>query len=184
VQDSTSFAIRIEERYKGLRAPHKMKSAVSGCVRECAEAQGKDFGLIATEKGWNVFVCGNGGASPRHADLLVADVDEATAVRLIDRFLMFYIRTADRLTRTSVWLDKMRAASNSSEDRRRRSLGIAADPSATCRSSSTPTQGVGRCGARSCQASLFRHQRQGWRRHRAILARARAVQAGRRVAAS
>jgi nitrite reductase (NADH) large subunit len=128
VQDSTSFAIRIEERYKGLRAPHKMKSAVSGCVRECAEAQGKDFGLIATEKGWNVFVCGNGGASPRHADLLVADVDEATAVRLIDRFLMFYIRTADRLTRTSVWLDKMEGGIQELrkivvED----SLGIAAD---------------------------------------------------------
>jgi nitrite reductase (NADH) large subunit len=107
VQDSTSFAIRIENRYKGLRAPHKVKSAVSGCVRECAEAQSKDFGLIATEKGWNIYVCGNGGATPRHADLLAADVDEETAIRYIDRFLIFYIRTADRLTRTSVWLDKM-----------------------------------------------------------------------------
>jgi len=107
VQDSTAFAIRIENRYKGIRAPHKLKGAVSGCVRECAEAQGKDFGLIATEKGWNVYVCGNGGATPRHADLLVSDVDEDTAVRLLDRFMMFYIRTADRLTRTSVWLQKM-----------------------------------------------------------------------------
>jgi nitrite reductase (NADH) large subunit len=107
VQDSTAFAIRIENRYKGIRAPHKLKSAVSGCVRECAEAQSKDFGLIATEKGWNVYVCGNGGASPRHADLLAADVDEETAVRYLDRFIAFYIRTADRLTRTSVWLDKM-----------------------------------------------------------------------------
>jgi nitrite reductase (NADH) large subunit len=107
VQDSTAFAIRIENRYKGIRAPHKLKSAVSGCVRECAEAQGKDFGLIATEKGWNIFVCGNGGATPRHADLLASDVDEETAIRYLDRFLVFYIRTADRLTRTSVWLDKM-----------------------------------------------------------------------------
>jgi nitrite reductase (NADH) large subunit len=107
VQDSTAFAIRIENRYKGIRAPHKLKSAVSGCVRECAEAQGKDFGLIATEKGWNVYVCGNGGASPRHADLLASDVDEETAIRYLDRFIAFYIRTADRLTRTSVWLDKM-----------------------------------------------------------------------------
>jgi NAD(P)H-dependent nitrite reductase small subunit len=107
VQDSTAFAVFIENRYKGIRAPHKIKGGVSGCVRECAEAQGKDFGLIATERGWNVFVCGNGGANPRHADLLVNDVDEATAVRYLDRFLMFYIRTADRLTRTSVWLDKM-----------------------------------------------------------------------------
>jgi nitrite reductase (NADH) large subunit len=107
VQDSVAFAIRVEERYKGIRAPHKLKSAVSGCVRECAEAQSKDFGIIATEKGWNLYVCGNGGAKPRHADLLAADVDEDTCLRYIDRFLMFYIRTADRLTRTSVWLEKM-----------------------------------------------------------------------------
>ena len=107
VQDSTSMAIRIEHRYKGIRAPHKMKSAVSGCIRECAEAQSKDFGLIATERGWNVYVCGNGGAKPRHADLLASDVDGDTAVRYLDRFIMFYLRTADRLTRTSVWLEKM-----------------------------------------------------------------------------
>ena len=107
VQDSVSFAIFIEERYKGLRAPHKIKGAVSGCIRECAEAQSKDFGLIATEKGWNIYVCGNGGSRPQHAKLLVADVDSETCVRLIDRFLMFYIRTADPLTRTATWLNKM-----------------------------------------------------------------------------
>jgi len=107
VQDSVSFAIRVENRYKGLRAPHKLKAAVSGCIRECAEAQSKDFGLIATEKGYNLYVCGNGGAKPRHADLLAADLDEDTCLRYIDRFLMYYIQTADRLTRTSVWLEKM-----------------------------------------------------------------------------
>ncbi len=107
VQDSVGLAIRLEHRYKGVRAPHKFKSAVSGCVRECAEAQSKDFGVIATERGYNLYVGGNGGAKPRHADLLVADLDEATLVKIIDRFLMFYIRTADRLTRTSVWLEKM-----------------------------------------------------------------------------
>ena len=94
-------------RYRGIRAPHKLKSAVSGCVRECAEAQSKDFGLIATEKGWNLYVCGNGGAQPRHADLLAADLDEDTCIRYIDRFLMYYIQTADRLTRTSKWLEAM-----------------------------------------------------------------------------
>jgi nitrite reductase (NADH) large subunit len=107
VQDSVGFAIRVENRYKGFRAPHKLKAAVSGCVRECAEAQGKDFGIIATEKGWNLYVCGNGGAKPRHADLLAADIDADTCIRLIDRFLMYYTQTADRLTRTSVWLEKM-----------------------------------------------------------------------------
>lgn len=107
VQDSVSFAIYIEDRYKGLRAPHKLKGAVSGCIRECAEAQSKDFGVIATEKGWNLYVCGNGGSRPQHAKLLVTDVDTDTCVKLIDRFLMFYIKTADPLTRTATWLNKM-----------------------------------------------------------------------------
>ena len=107
VQDSVSFAIFVEERYKGLRAPHKLKGAVSGCIRECAEAQSKDFGIIATEKGWNLYVCGNGGARPQHAKLLVNDVDTETCVKLVDRFLMFYIKTADPLTRTATWLNKM-----------------------------------------------------------------------------
>ena len=107
MQDSVAFAIKIENRYKGIRAPHKLKSAVSGCTRECAEAQSKDFGLIATEKGWNVYVCGNGGMKPRHADLLASDLDEETVIKYLDRFIMFYISTADRLTRTSVWLEKL-----------------------------------------------------------------------------
>jgi nitrite reductase (NADH) large subunit len=107
VQDSVSFAIFIEDRYKGLRAPHKIKGAVSGCIRECAEAQSKDFGVIATEKGWNLYVGGNGGARPQHAKLLINDVDTATCVKLIDRFLMFYIKTADPLTRTATWLNKL-----------------------------------------------------------------------------
>jgi nitrite reductase (NADH) large subunit len=107
VQDSTAMAVELELRYRGLRAPHKLKSAVSGCVRECAEARSKDFGVIATERGWNLYVGGNGGARPRHADLLAEDLDATALVRLIDRFLMFYIRTADRLERTSTWLEKL-----------------------------------------------------------------------------
>jgi nitrite reductase (NADH) large subunit len=107
VQDSVGMAIRVENRYKGIRAPHKIKGAVSGCVRECAEAQSKDFGLIATEKGYNIYVCGNGGSHPRHADLLVSDVDPDTAIRYLDRFIAFYIKTADRLTRTSKWLESL-----------------------------------------------------------------------------
>jgi nitrite reductase (NADH) large subunit len=107
VQDSVAFAVQVENRYKGFRAPHKLKAAVSGCVRECSEAQGKDFGLVATENGYNLYVCGNGGAKPRHADLLAADIDEETCIRYIDRFLMYYTKTADRLTRTSVWLEKL-----------------------------------------------------------------------------
>jgi nitrite reductase (NADH) large subunit len=107
VQDSVGFAVRVENRYKGVRAPHKVKAGVSGCIRECAEAQGKDFGLVATERGYNLYVCGNGGARPRHADLLATDLDEETAIKYLDRFLMYYIMTADRLTRTSVWIEKL-----------------------------------------------------------------------------
>lgn len=107
LHDSVSFAIKIENRYKGLRTPHKIKSAVSGCIRECAEAQSKDFGIIATEKGWNLYVCGNGGSKPQHALLLAQDLDSDTCIRYIDRFLMYYIKTADPLTRTATWLNKL-----------------------------------------------------------------------------
>jgi nitrite reductase (NADH) large subunit len=107
VQDSVGFAIELENRYKGLRAPHKIKFAVSGCTRECAEAQSKDVGVIATEKGWNLYVCGNGGMKPRHADLLASDLDSATLIKYVDRLLMFYVRTADRLQRTATWLDNL-----------------------------------------------------------------------------
>ena len=107
VADSVGFAIALENRYKGLRTPHKIKFGVSGCTRECAEAQGKDVGLIATDKGWNLYVCGNGGMKPRHAELIASDLDEASVIRYIDRFLMFYTRTADRLQRTSVWRENL-----------------------------------------------------------------------------
>ncbi|SEM05187.1 nitrite reductase large subunit NirB [Halomonas daqiaonensis] len=107
VQDSVGMAIRLENRYKGLRSPHKLKFGVSGCTRECAEAQGKDIGVIATENGWNLYVCGNGGMRPRHAELFATDLDDDRLIQLIDRFLMFYVRTADRLQRTSVWRENL-----------------------------------------------------------------------------
>ncbi|WOT03859.1 nitrite reductase large subunit NirB [Shewanella youngdeokensis] len=107
VQDSVGLAIALENRYKGLRSPHKIKFAVSGCTRECAEAQSKDIGVIATEKGWNLFVCGNGGMRPRHGDLFATDLSTEELVRYIDRVLMFYTKTAARLQRTSVWMESL-----------------------------------------------------------------------------
>ena len=107
VQDSVGFAIELELRYRGLRAPHKLKSAVSGCTRECAEAQGKDFGIIATENGWNLYLCGNGGMKPQHAVLFASDLDKETVIKYLDRFLIFYIRTADKLERTATWFNKL-----------------------------------------------------------------------------
>ncbi len=105
--DSVALALEIEHRYKGLRSPHKIKSAVSGCTRECAEAQSKDVGVIATENGWNMYVCGNGGMRPRHADLFATDLDKETLIKYMDRFMMFYVKTADRLQRTSTWMNNM-----------------------------------------------------------------------------
>ncbi|KPA05819.1 nitrite reductase large subunit NirB [Pantoea agglomerans] len=107
VGDSLGFGVMLENRYKGIRTPHKMKFGVSGCTRECAEAQGKDVGIIATEKGWNLYVCGNGGMKPRHGDLLAADLDQQALITYLDRFMMFYIRTADKLQRTSLWLESL-----------------------------------------------------------------------------
>ena len=107
VDDSVGLAIELENRYKGLRAPHKIKMAVSGCTRECAEAQSKDIGVIATENGWNLYVCGNGGMKPRHADLFATNLDKETLIQYIDRLLIFYVRTAGRLQRTSVWLENL-----------------------------------------------------------------------------
>jgi nitrite reductase (NADH) large subunit len=106
-QDSVQLAIDLELRYRGLRAPHKIKLGVSGCARECAEARGKDVGIIATEQGWNLYVAGNGGMTPRHAQLLASDLDTETLVRYVDRFLMYYIRTADRLQRTAPWVESI-----------------------------------------------------------------------------
>jgi nitrite reductase (NADH) large subunit len=105
MDEAVGFAIELENRYKGLRSPHKLKGGVSGCIRECAEARGKDFGLIAVEGGYNLYVCGNGGARPRHAELLAGPIDRQTAVLYLDRMLIFYLRTAAPLVRTAAWLE-------------------------------------------------------------------------------
>ena len=107
VNDSMAMALTLENRYKGLRSPHKLKFAVSGCTRECAEAQSKDIGVIATEGGWNLYVCGNGGMKPRHADLFATDLSDEQLLQYVDRILMFYVKTADRLQRTSVWMENL-----------------------------------------------------------------------------
>lgn len=107
MDDSTSLAIELENRYRGIRSPHKLKGGVSACIRECAEARGKDFGVIAVEGGWNLYICGNGGANPKHAVLLAEQIDKETVIKYMDRFLMYYIRTAGPLVRTSTWLEKL-----------------------------------------------------------------------------
>ncbi|WP_281337453.1 nitrite reductase large subunit NirB [Flavobacterium eburneipallidum] len=107
MDDSTTLAIELENRYRGIRSPHKLKGGVSACIRECAEARGKDFGVIAVEGGWNLYICGNGGANPKHAVLLAEAIDKETVFKYMDRFLMYYIQTAGPLVRTSTWLEKL-----------------------------------------------------------------------------
>ena len=128
VLDSTSMAIQLELRYRGLRTPHKFKLGVSGCARECAEARSKDAGIIATAQGWSLYVGGNGGATPRHAQLLAEGLDDATLIRTLDRYFMYYLRTADKLQRTAPWLEALDGGIDGlraviMED----SLGLAAD---------------------------------------------------------
>ncbi len=128
VQDSVGLAVALELRYRGLRSPHKIKLGVSGCARECAEARSKDVGVIATDNGWNLYVGGNGGFTPRHAQLFAEDLDTDTLVRTIDRYLMYYVRTADRLQRTAPWMESVEGGIEAVravvlDD----SLGIAAD---------------------------------------------------------
>jgi nitrite reductase (NADH) large subunit len=128
VQDSAAMAIQLENRYRGLRSPHKFKLGVSGCARECAEARSKDIGVIATELGWNLYVGGNGGFQPAHAVLLAQDLDAETLVKYIDRYLMYYIRTADRLQRTARWQEDLEGGIDHVRDVVvNDSLGIAAD---------------------------------------------------------
>ncbi|MFI5696095.1 nitrite reductase large subunit NirB [Kribbella sp. NPDC051586] len=128
VQDSVGMAIALELRYRGLRSPHKLKLGVSGCARECAEARGKDVGVIATEKGWNLYVGGNGGMTPRHAELLASDLSDEELFQAIDRFLMYYVRTGDRLQRTAVWMRELEGGLDHVRDVvLNDSLGIAAD---------------------------------------------------------
>ncbi len=112
MQDSVGFAIRLENRYKGLRAPHKLKFAVSGCTRECAEAQGKDFGRHRHREGLESLpLRQRWHEAAARASAVATDLDEDTLVRYVDRFLMFYVRTADRLQRTARGSTTSRAVS-------------------------------------------------------------------------
>lgn len=155
-QDSVQLAIDLELRYRGLRAPHKIKLGVSGCARECAEARGKDVGVIATEKGWNLYVAGNGGMTPKHAQLLASDLDKETLIRYIDRFLIYYIRTADRLQRTAPWVESL-GLDHVREVVCEDSLGLAEEFEARCNAMSPTTSASGRACWRtrtSCPGSF------------------------------
>jgi nitrite reductase (NADH) large subunit len=98
--DSIGVGIELERAMEGLYTPHKVKSAVTGCPRNCAEAYVKDIGLVAVEGGWELYVGGAAGATVRKGDLLTTVADSAEAIRLALVFLQYYRENADYLERT------------------------------------------------------------------------------------
>jgi nitrite reductase (NADH) large subunit len=99
--DSTGLGIAIEKRFQGFEFPAKVKMAVSGCPRNCAESTVKDVGVIATEGGeWEISVGGAAGASVRKTDILCRVRTQDDALRIIGRFLIYYRDNAKWLERT------------------------------------------------------------------------------------
>ncbi|MFB1298098.1 nitrite reductase large subunit NirB [Mycobacterium sp. pW049] len=108
VGDSTALGIAIEERYKGLASPAKMKLAVTGCPRNCAEALCKDLGVVAVDGGrWEIYVGGAAGAHIRKGDLLATVDDAQTVITLTGRFLQYYRESANWLERTYKWVPRV-----------------------------------------------------------------------------
>ncbi|MCW2653130.1 MAG: Nitrite reductase large subunit, NirB [Mycobacterium sp.] len=115
VGDSTALGIAIEERFQGIPSPGKMKLAVTGCPRNCAEALCKDLGVVAIEGGrWEIYVGGAAGSHVRKGDLLTTVDSAEEVVTLTGRFLQYYRENANWLERTyafvpRVGIEKIRA---------------------------------------------------------------------------
>jgi nitrite reductase (NADH) large subunit len=107
VQDSTSMGIAIEKMAWGCWTPHKVKLAVSGCPRNCAEATIKDFGVVAVESGWELHVGGNGGIKLRGTDLLCKVATEAGVLECCAAFLQLYREEGHYLERTAHWIERV-----------------------------------------------------------------------------
>jgi nitrite reductase (NADH) large subunit len=120
--DSTALGIAIESRYQGLEAPGKLKLAVTGCPRNCAEAYVKDLGVVAIEGGrWEIYVGGAAGAHVRKGDLLATVDTPAEVLSLTGRFLQYYRENANWLERTyafvpRIGLEQLRAALDEDAD--------------------------------------------------------------------
>jgi len=107
VGDSTALGIAIEGRFQGIAGPGKMKLAVTGCPRNCAEALCKDLGVVAVDGGrWEIYVGGAAGAHIRKGDLLATVDDPDEVIRLTGRFLQYYRENANWLERTYSWVPR------------------------------------------------------------------------------
>jgi nitrite reductase (NADH) large subunit len=121
-QDSISMGIEMEKRFERLNTPAKVKMAVSGCPRNCAEATIKDFGVVAIDGGWELYAGGNGGTKVRASDLLCKVKTEDEVLEWTGAYLQYYRETGKFNERTSEWLeriglDTVKAALEKQEDR-------------------------------------------------------------------
>ena len=101
------MGVALERMSWGSWTPHKTKLAVSGCPRNCAEATIKDFGVVATESGWDLQVGGNGGIKVRVADRLCQVKTEAEVLEYAAAFLQLYREEARYLERTAPWIERV-----------------------------------------------------------------------------
>src|SRR5688572_16159509 len=106
-QDSTTMGINIEKACWGAWAPHKLKLAVSGCRRNCAEAGIKDLGVVAVESGWEIHVGGNGGVKVRVADFLCKVATAPEVMEHVAAFIQLYREEARYHERTSLWVERV-----------------------------------------------------------------------------
>jgi nitrite reductase (NADH) large subunit len=105
--NSIDVGIELERLMEGLYTPHKVKSAVSGCPRNCAESYVKDIGLVAVDGGWEVYVGGAAGGTVRKGDLLARVDNSESALRLSLAFLQHYREQADYLERTYAYIERV-----------------------------------------------------------------------------
>jgi nitrite reductase (NADH) large subunit len=106
-QDSTAMGIALEKMTWGSWHPHKVKLAVSGCPRNCAEATIKDFGVVAVESGWELHVGGNGGIKVRATELLCKVETAEEVLDYCAAYLQLYREEARYLERTAPWMERV-----------------------------------------------------------------------------
>src|SRR5436190_11461219 len=105
--DAIGVGIELERAMEGLHTPHKVKSAVTGCPRNCAEAYVKSIGLVAVEGGWELYDGGAAGGTVRRGDLLASVASSDEAIRIALAFLQHYREQAEYLERTYAYIERV-----------------------------------------------------------------------------
>lgn len=106
-QNSTQLGIDIEKAFDHMWAPHKVKFAVSGCPRNCAESGIKDVGIIGVDSGWEIYVGGNGGIKTEAGQFLCKVKTAEEVIEYSGAFIQIYREEARYLDRTVHWIERM-----------------------------------------------------------------------------